>query len=98
MKIYKRQFIAVTLIFAIGLIAAGTVTADEKPIWRNFMNEATLTGTLPDAVKFTHTAPIWHAHLETFQKASLVEQDNRLAFPVALDETSPIWCEQTKCL
>lgn len=99
MKTYKKYFIAVTLMFAIGCIfAAGTVTASEEPIWRNFINETTLSGTLPGEAHLINTAPIWQAQVETFQKASLSERADRQAFPVALDDTKPIWCEQHKCL
>lgn len=99
MKTNKKYFIAVTLMFAIGgIVAAGTVTAAEEPIWRNFINETTLSGTLPVEAHITNTAPIWQTQVETFQKASLSERADRQAFPVALDETKPIWCVQRKCL
>lgn len=99
MKTYKKYFIAVTLMFVIGgIVAAGTATAAEEPIWRNFINEKTLSGTLPDEAPLTNTAPIWQRQVEIFQKASLSERSDRQAFPVALDVTKPIWCEQRKCL
>jgi hypothetical protein len=99
MKTHKRYFIAVTLIFAIGgIVAAGTVAAAEEPIWRNFIDETTLSGTLPDDAHLPNTAPIWQAYIETFQKASVSGRAERQSFPIALDETKPIWCEQRKCL
>lgn len=99
MKTYKKYFIAVTLMFAIsGILAAGTVTAAEEPIWRNFTNETTLTGTLPGEAYLTHNAPIWQAWVQSSQKVSLLERADRQAFPVALDVTKPIWCPQVKCL
>lgn len=98
MKTYKKYVIAVTLMFAIGgAVAAGTATAAEGPMWRNFMNETTLSGTLPGEAHLTTTAPIWQTQVETFQKAGLSEQADRKAFPVVLDVTKPIWCEQLKC-
>jgi hypothetical protein len=96
MKTYIKYFLAVTLIFAIGIVAAGTVTAAEEPIWRNFINEKTLSGTLPDVSSLTNTAPIWQAQVETFQKAGKSERADRQVAPVALDGTKPIWCEQVK--
>lgn len=99
MKTYKKYLMAVTLMFAIsGIFAAGTVTADEEPMWRNFINETTLAGTLPDEGQFTNSAPIWQAWVQTSQKASLSERDDRQEFPVALDVPKPIWCAQIKCL
>ena len=97
MNTYKRYFFVVALIFAIGcIVTVGTVTATEEPIWRNFINEKTLSGTLPSEAN-PNTAPIWQAQVEAFQKAVLSERDDRQAFPVALDVTKPIWCEQRLC-
>ena len=98
MKTYMKYFLAVTVIFAIGIVAAGTVTAAEEPIWRNFIKETTVKGTLPDEANFKHNAPIWQAQLDTLQKASLEEQVDGKSFPVALAETTPIWCDLAKCL
>lgn len=93
MKTYMKYFLAVTVIFAIGIVAAGTVTAAEEPIWRNFVNETTLSGTLPSEASLTNTAPIWQTQFdEIFHK-----QADHQAFPVALDESAPIWCKQVKC-
>lgn len=98
MKTYIKYFLAVSLMLAIGIVTAGTVTAGEKPIWRNFVNETTLSGTAPGAVHLTNTAPIWQTQAEALQKASLPERADRQASPVALAETTPIWGEQCKCL
>lgn len=98
MKTNIKYFLAVTLMFGIGMVAAGTVTAGEGPIWHNFINETTLSGTLPDEVPLANTAPIWQTQVETFQKASLQEQSDQQAYPVALEGTKPIWCEQHKCI
>jgi hypothetical protein len=97
MKTHIKYFIAVSLMLAIGIVVAGTVTAAEQPIWHNFTNETTLTGTLPSEAHFNNTAQIWQAQIETFQKASSPKLADQQASPSALDMTKPIWCELTGC-
>ena len=98
MKTTMRYFIAVSVIIAIGFISSQAVSAAEQPIWHNFLNETTLSGTAPGAVHLTNTAPIWQAQVDTVQKSSLPERAHRQASPVALALTTPIWSEQCKCL
>lgn len=98
MKTNIKYFLSVTLMFAIGIVAAGTATAGEEPIYRNFINETTLSGTLPDEAHLPSTARIWQTQVESFQQANQPERADRKASSVALDWTKPVWCEQIKCL
>jgi hypothetical protein len=102
MKTYMRFILAATLVFAVGFIAAGTVTAAEQPIWHNFTNSMTLSGTLPSEAHFTNTNPIWQAQIETYQRAESPQKADQQMSPAAMAQNAPfsrpIWCELTKCL
>jgi hypothetical protein len=101
MKTYMKLFLAATLMVAIGMVAAGAAVAGEQPIWHNFTNKATLSGTLPSEVFHTNTNPIWQAQVDTFQKAGSSQNADRQVSSSAMAEktmfTKPIWCELTKC-
>lgn len=98
MKSYIKYLLAVTLLLTIGIVAAGTVTAGEKPIWHNFVKESTLSSTLPSEAHVANTAPIWQTQVEAFQKGIVIDQTDHLSSVESLAGTKPIWCEQTKCL
>jgi hypothetical protein len=99
MKTYTRYMLAVAMMFAIAMVAAGTVTAAEQPIYHNFVNDTMHAGTLPsDSVRLANTAPIWQAQLDSFHNDSMMSQDDQKAVPVALDGIKPLWCTQVKCL
>jgi hypothetical protein len=101
MKTYMKLFLAATLMVAVGMVAAGTAAAGEQPIWHNFTNNATLSGTLPSEAVHTNTNPIWQAQVDTFQRAEAAKKADRQMSQSAMAEknmfSKPIWCELTKC-
>lgn len=98
MKSYIKYILAVTLLLTMGFVAAGTVTAGEKPIWHNFVNEQAISGTLPSEANAVNTAPIWQAQVDSFRNAYPTEQTDRMVNLDSIAATKPIWCEQQKCL
>ncbi|MEJ2157768.1 MAG: hypothetical protein P8X96_20760 [Desulfobacteraceae bacterium] len=100
MKSYTKYFLAVTLLFTIGIVAAGSVAAGEQPIWHNFAKESTLssTSTQPSEANVANTAPIWQTQVDAFQQGIVIDQADHLSSVESLAGTKPIWCEQTKCL
>ncbi len=98
MKTYVKYLLALAMVLALGFVAAGTVTAGEEPLWRNFVNETTLSGTAPEEEALAQTVPIWQTQLEGRQKANRPVQADRQAYPAALAETTPIWGAQCKCI
>jgi hypothetical protein len=98
MKTYIKYSLAVTLMLTIGIIAAGTLTAGEQPIWHNYTNETTYSGNAPSEAQFSDTAQIWQTQVESFQKGNLPERAFvREASSDGLAVTKPVWCEQHKC-
>jgi hypothetical protein len=102
MKTYIKFFLAVTLTFAIGMAAAGTVMAADQPIWHNFTSQAALSsGTLPSEAYSGNTAPIWQAQLNTFQKAGEPMMANQQVSKDKMASEPPfskgIWCALAKC-
>lgn len=98
MKSYIKYSFVVTLLFTMGTVAAGTVTAGEKPIWHNFVNEKTISGTLPSEAHVANTAPIWQTQVDSFHKANPPKRSDRQVSVESLAGTKPIWCVQLKCL
>lgn len=98
MKTYIKHLLAVSVLLAIAFIGSGTVSANEQPIWSNFVTETTLSGTAPSEARMTDTARIWQTQVEAFQKADPLEQADRQTSNNALALTTPIWGEQCKCL
>ena len=97
MKTNIKYITAVSLALFVGFTAVGTVTAGEEPIWHNFMNETTLSGTAPSEELLTETARIWMVQVEEIQKSYPQEEADRRGFPVSLAETGPIWQGQCNC-
>jgi hypothetical protein len=93
MNTYMKYFFTVAMMLAIGIAAAGTATAGEEPIYHNFVNETTLSGTLPDAAGLTNTAPIGQAQVGNYHEAGMPARADRQASPEAVPETRPIWAE-----
>lgn len=104
MKTTIKYFLAITLMLGIGLVAVGTATAGQQPIWHNFISKtATLSGALPSGSTVTSTDPFWQAQVKPVQNAGMPTMAERQASK-AMDAmagntlfSKPIWCELTKC-
>jgi hypothetical protein len=98
MKTYTKYILAVSMIFAIGVAAASTVSAGEKPIWHNFTYETGQSGNLPSGAHFATTAPIWQNQVDSFHHGNMSDRAERQGTPKSVSETNPIWGQQCKCL
>ena len=95
MKTYIRYILAVSLVLSIGFVAVGTAAAGDGPIWHNFTNETTLSGTSPAEAVLTDTAHIWQTQVEEVQKSN--PQNEKSGSPVYVGETEPIWKDLCRC-
>jgi phosphotransferase system glucose/maltose/N-acetylglucosamine-specific IIC component len=98
MKTYIKYILAVSMIFAIGVAAASTVSAGEKPIYHNFIYDTGQSGTLPSGAHFATTAPIWQNQVDSFHNGRMSDQAQRKGTPTSVSESNPIWGQQCKCL
>jgi hypothetical protein len=98
MKTYMKYFLAVSMIFAIGIAAATTASAGEKPIWHNFTYDTSQSGSLPSGAHFANTAPIWQNQVDSYHYGSMTDRAERKGTPTAVSESNPIWGQQCKCL